>query len=99
MILRTSVIIFATVALVGGSAWAQLPQSAPPSTGSQAVQLPLSGRTGESGGVVVNQTPVPGVTTSVNTLSTSVQVQGPYTGSVRNNRTPDLPAGKLSLRE
>lgn len=44
----------------------------------------------------MNQTPVPGVTTSVNTLSTNIQVQGPYTGSVSRG---DLAGGKLSLAE
>ena len=77
---------------------AQLGAPAPPSAGSQAVQLPLSGRSGQSGSVAITQTPVPGRTTSVNTLSTSVQVQGPYQGSVTGQRAP-LPDGKLSLRD
>jgi len=42
------------------------------------------------------QTPVPGVTSSVNTLNTSVQVQGPYAGSVAGGKPF---SGKLSLRE
>ena len=75
---------------------AQFQQTPTPPSG-QSVQLPLSGRTGQSGGVVVNQAPIPGVTTSVNTLSTSVQVQPPYNGSVRKGA--DLPDGKLTLAE
>jgi outer membrane protein TolC len=62
------------------------------------MQLPLSGRTGQNGSVVVNQTAIPGVTTSVNTLSTTVQVQGPYSGSAAA-KPAGLPGGKLSLKE
>ena len=43
------------------------------------------------------QTAVPGVTSSVNTLNTSIQVQGPYAGSVAGAAKPF--SGKLSLRE
>ena len=43
------------------------------------------------------QTPVPGLTSSVNTLNTSIQVQGPYAGSVAGTAKPF--SGKLSLRE
>jgi outer membrane protein TolC len=59
--------------------------------------LPLSGRGGQGGSVNTVQTPVPGVTSSVNTLNTSVQVQGPYAGSVAGNAKPFN--GKLSLRD
>ena len=72
--------------------------SAPAPQGSQASQLPLSGRGGQSGGVVAGQSPVPGTTTSVNTLNATVQVSGAYTGST--NSTAKSPfSGKLSLRE
>ena len=70
---------------------------APPPQGTPATQLPLSGRGGQGGSVNTVQTPVPGVTSSVNTLNTSVQVQGPYAGSVAGNAKPF--SGKLSLRE
>lgn len=43
------------------------------------------------------QTPVPGVTSSVNTINTSVQMQGPYAGSVPG--AGKAFSGKLSLRE
>jgi outer membrane protein TolC len=67
-------------------------------TGAQAVQLPLSGRTGQGGSVVTSQAPIPGTTTSVNTINPSIQVTGPYTGST--NGTAKRPFnGKLSLRE
>ncbi|HYP15505.1 MAG TPA: TolC family protein [Bryobacteraceae bacterium] len=64
---------------------------------SQALQLPLSGRTGQSGSVNAVQSAVPGVTTSVNTLNTSVQVQGPFQGSALG--ADDLAGGTLSLRD
>lgn len=65
---------------------------------AQATPLPLSGRTAQSGSVVATEAPVPGTTTSVNTLNPTVQVQGPYTGSTNSTtRTPFT--GKLSLRE
>jgi outer membrane protein TolC len=49
---------------------------------SQATPLPLSGRTASGGSVVATETAVPGATTSVNTLSPTVQVQGALIGSV-----------------
>ena len=71
-------------------------QAAPPPPGTPAVQLPLSGRAGQSGSVSTVETPVPGVTSSVNTLNTSVQVSGPYAGSVNGARPFN---GKLSLHD
>ncbi len=70
---------------------------APPPQGTPAAQLALSGRGGQSGSVNTVETPVPGVTSSVNTLNTSVQVQGPYAGSVAGTAKPF--SGKLSLRD
>src|SRR5579871_3695935 len=70
-------------------------QGPPPSP--EPAQLPLSGRGGQGGSVNTAQTPVPGVTSSVNTLNTTVQVQGPYGGSVSGAQKPF--SGKLSLRE
>ncbi|MGA2574857.1 MAG: TolC family protein [Bryobacteraceae bacterium] len=70
---------------------------APPPQGTPAAQLPLSGRGGQGGSVNTVETPVPGVTSSVNTLNTSVQVQGPYAGSVAGTAKPF--SGKLSLRD
>jgi outer membrane protein TolC len=69
----------------------------PPPQGTPAAQLPLSGRGGQGGSVNTTQTPVPGLTSSVNTLNTSIQVQGPYAGSVAGTEKPF--SGKLSLRE
>ena len=66
--------------------------------GSLANPLPLSGRTGASGGVIATQTAIPGTTTSVNTLNPTVQVSGAYSGSA--NSTSARPfSGKLSLQE
>jgi outer membrane protein TolC len=68
------------------------------SQGAQAVQLPLSGRSGQNGSVNSTETPVPGATSSVNTLNPAVQIQGPYSGSA--NSTPAMPfSRRLSFRE
>jgi outer membrane protein TolC len=75
-------------------------QTAPPAQqqGTQAAQLPLSGRTGQNGSVKETQSPVPGITNSVTTINPTVQVQGPYAGSTPSTaKTPF--SGKLSLRE
>ncbi len=94
---RSGFLIAAATLLFGGTALAQV-GAPPPSNSSQAAQLPLSGRTGQAGGVSATQTPVPGTTTSVDTLNPSIQVQGPYSGSA--NSTAAMPfSGKLSLRE
>src|SRR5271165_5030659 len=80
------------------SAYAQFGGSAAASQGSQAAQLPLSGRTGQSGGATATQSPIPGTTTSVNTLNPTVQVSGAFAGS--SDSTAKTPfSGKLSLRE
>ena len=66
--------------------------------GSLANPLPLSGRSGASGGVIATQTAIPGTTTSVNTLNPTVLVSGAYSGSA--NSTSARPfSGKLSLQE
>src|SRR5262249_37715804 len=81
--------------LIAATAFAQTGQPAgkQPATSNQ---LPLSGRTGQNGSVTATESPVPGTTTSVNTINPSVQVQGPYAGSAQS-RPPF--SGKLSLRE
>jgi outer membrane protein TolC len=85
--------LLAPVMLLG-----QLPGGAPAGATSTAGQLPLSGRAGQSGSVVAAQSPVPGTTTSVNTLNTTVQVTGPYAGS--SSSVARMPfSGKLSLKE
>src|SRR5262245_21101507 len=73
------------------------PQPSPPSV-SQAVPLPLSPRNQQGGSVTAVQSPIPGITTTVNTINPSIQVQGPYAGSASS--TSGLPFdGKLSLRD
>jgi outer membrane protein TolC len=72
------------------------PQSVPPS--SRPVQLPLSGRTGQSGGVLTVQNPLPAGLQSVNTITSNVQVQGAYQGSVPSAATPG-PSLAISLEE
>lgn len=58
-------------------------QSAPPSPPTSGIKLPLSGRTGETGGVTTNQSTVnAGGANSVNLINSTVNVQGPYQGSV-----------------
>jgi len=76
-------------------------QVAPPAQQqtTQATQLPLSGRTAQSNGSVkATESAIAGVTTSVNTLNSTVQVQGAYAGSTRS--TMKMPfSGKLGLQE
>ena len=85
------------VLFLGGVARAQL---GPPSTsgGSQAAQLPLSGRSPQNGSVDAVQNPVPGATQSVDTLTPAVQVQGPYGGSTSSTAAKPF-SGKLGFRE
>jgi outer membrane protein TolC len=81
------------------SAFAQF--GAPPNQqqGTQATQLPLSGRTAQtSGSVKTSEAPAPSTTATVNTLSPSVQVQGAYAGSTPG--AANMPFnGKLGLQD
>jgi len=84
----------AAIFLFAASAFAQV-GGAP---GAMVNQLPLSGRTVQDGSVTATQSPVPGTTTSVNTINPTLQVSGSFAGSVGSAAT--LPfSGKLSLRE
>ena len=83
---RSGLRIAAATLIFSSCAFAQFGPPASSQGGSQASQLPLSGRTGQTGGATATQTTVPGTTTSVDTLNPSIQVQGPYTGSA--NSTP-----------
>jgi len=79
-------------------AFAQNPPVIRQPQGAQAIQLPTSGRSGQSGTVTSTQAPVPGTTNSVNTLNPAVLPQGPFTGSA--NSAARMPfSGALSLRE
>lgn len=86
---------FLILAFAPRHAWPQLGAPAGGSQGTATTQLPLSGRTAQSGSVATTQSAVPGVTTSVNTVNPSVQVQGPFSGSVSGTQF----SGKLSLQE
>src|ERR1700684_4228801 len=80
--------------IFGGSALAQFGPPAASGGGSQAGQLPLSRRSGQSGGATATQSTVPGTTTSVDTLNPVIQVQGAYAGSAKS--TAAMPfSGKL----
>ena len=86
------------VVLAAGVAFAQLGPPPPSGGSTTAAQLPLSGRTGQSGSVATTQSPVPGTTESVNTLNSGVSISGNYSGSTSS--TAALPfSGKLSLHE
>lgn len=65
---------------------------------TRAAQLPLSGRTGAPGAVAIAQNPLPGGAQSVSTLTSTVEVQGAYQGSVPSAGTPGAPL-QLSLAE
>ena len=92
-----AVLLGCSVLFFAGRAGAQL--GAPASSqGTQAAQLPLSGKTAQSGSVNATQTTVPGATTSVNTLNPAVQVQGPFAGSANSTLQMSF-SGKLALRE
>ncbi len=85
-------------ALLETTAFGQFGAPGGQSTGTLANQVPLSGRTGESGAVTATESPIAGTTTSVNTLNPSIQASGPYSGSSLS--TLKMPfSGKLSLRD
>lgn len=92
-------VILLNVLMCAGSAFAQSPAGSGSSgSASSATVLPASGRNNQGGSVGATQLPVPGTTTSVNTLNPSVQISGPYSGSARS--TTAMPfSGKLSLQE
>src|SRR5436853_3474030 len=83
------------ILLLATCAYAQLGPPASSSQGATANQLPLSGKAGQTGSVTPIQSPVPGTTASVNTVNPSVQVQGPYSGSMRSTNAMPF-SGKLS---
>ena len=95
--LKTSAtFLLLSLCIAGGKASAQTGPSQ--SQGAQATQLPLSGRTTQSGSVTATQSSAPGVASTVNTLNPAVQVQGAYSGSASGvSNTPF--SGKLSLRD
>src|SRR5579864_2613055 len=91
--------LFAALFLFAAPVFAQLGPPPGQSQGTQAVQLPLSGRSAQTSGTVkTSEAPAPSTTATVNTLSPSVQVQGAYAGSTPG--VANMPFnGKLGLRE
>jgi outer membrane protein TolC len=90
-------VVLLIIALVAGVR-AQATSTSSQSQGTPANQLPLSGRNPQGGSVTATQTGIAGTTDSINTINTTVQVQGPYAGS--SSSVGKLPfSGKLSLRE
>src|SRR5258708_24207432 len=66
--------------------------------GVVASQLPLSGESPQGGAIIVSQAPVPGTTTSVNTLNVTTQTLGPFSGSVNGSARPPL-SGALGIAD
>ena len=95
--LKTSAtLILLSMCIAGGNVSAQMAPSQ--AQGAQATQLPLSGRTTQSGSVTATQSSTPGVASTVNTLNPAVQVQGAYSGSTSGVSNAPF-SGKLSLRD
>jgi outer membrane protein TolC len=95
--LKTSAtLILLSMCMASGNAFAQ--SAASQSQGTQATQLPLSGRTSQSGSVTATQSSTPGVASTVNTLNPTVQVQGAYSGSTSGISNSPF-SGELSLRD
>src|SRR5262252_5682017 len=97
MPMRTTIFLFILILASATDTYSQIapPASLPPA--AQAAPLPLSGRSPQSGSVNAVQSPVPGTTTSVNTINPTIQVQGPYAGSTPSTALPF--SGRLSLQE
>jgi outer membrane protein TolC len=94
--MRTQIYFFLLIFFLAGVlAHAQIGPPPAASQGTLATQLPLSGRGVQGGGVTVTQSPVPGTTASVNTLNTSIQTSGPFSGSAVGAAF----SGRLSFRE
>jgi len=89
-------LILLSICIASGNMSAQTVPSQ--SQGTQATQLPLSGRATQSGSVTATQSSTPGVASTVNTLNPTVQVQGAYSGSTSGFSNAPF-SGKLSLRD
>jgi outer membrane protein TolC len=72
------------------------PEAVPPA--DRGMQLPLSGRGAQPGAVVTVQNPLPSGLQSVNTITSNVQVQGAYSGSVPSTQMAGPPLS-LTLDE
>jgi len=87
----------ALMLLVAQPAQAQVGAS-PPAQSAVASQLPLSGESPQIGAVIVGQAPVPGTTTSVNTLNVTTQTLGPFSGSINGSARRPL-SGALRIAD
>ena len=70
---------------------AQAAATAATASPTPPVMLPLSGRTGEPGAVATVQNPLPGGVQTVNTITSAIEVQGAYEGSVPAGGRPGAP--------
>ena len=92
----SGILRLSTLLACAASAFAQFASGGP--APPPATVLPATGRNNQGGSVNSTEQPVPGTTTSVNTLNPSVSVSGPYSGSMRS--TTAMPfSGKLSLAD
>jgi len=92
-------LILAAAFAFAAPAFAQFGPPAGSSQGTQATQLPLSGRsTPTNGSAKTSDQPAPSTTATVNTLSPNVQMQGTYAGSTPGPGAKPL-EGKLGLRD
>lgn len=89
---RAAQFMLLSLAVLAGSAQAQLPSAGPPASGSaRATPLPLSGRATGPGSVSTREATTNG---GVETLDSSVQVDGNFQGGVPS---ADVPAGAIAL--
>jgi outer membrane protein TolC len=96
--MKNRLCLYLIAALTAPSVFAQFGPAAGGSNGSQAAQVPLSGRTTQAGSVNASASAVAGTTNSVNTINPTVQASGPYAGSALS--TAKMPFnGKLSLKD
>src|SRR5258708_19464207 len=58
------------------------------SQGTQTTPLPLSGRNGQNGSVIVVEAPIAGTTTNVNTINPTLQLHEPYSEIARTTTYP-----------
>jgi outer membrane protein TolC len=82
-------ILFASLLCAALRAQTAPPEAVPPM--DRPMQLPVSGRTGQPGTVVTVQNPLPSGLQSVNSITSNVQVQGAYSGSVPSAQAPGAP--------
>ena len=97
-LLRKNLLALVLILLFAPAVFAQTPSSGTQPQPALATQLPLSGRNTQGGSVTATQTAIPGTTNSVNTISPTVQVQEPFTGSASSIAKMPF-SGRLSLRE